>query len=1261
MGMFPLPILSLVKLCIISFALGVQGSGDFAVSPSPATLSVHSSPRNSWETIAPNTPAVPNGPFLHHSVKLSRPVAPLPKPTMGAEPSASPSTSTIISPPPSFKVVPLPSTEPSASPSTSAIISPPPSFKVVPLPSTEPSASPSTSATISPRPSFKVVPPPSAQPSSPPSATVLPPSSHKVVPPPSTLPGQVPPSVKPSPPQPAVTPPVSAPDVPAPIATPSLDMPKHSPAGLPVEPDIQPKGNANKSHNVEPVSPAPVATPPVNLPKISPESPPTEDGSFPPIIHQRDAKKGHAPEPALPAPAVPSTKLPNSSPIGQPTGHGSLPPNIHNRNATSPAPHASLPQISPVSEPTTHGSLPPKVHKRIPNGSHTPEPVSPESIAPPPRKVRYNPPIVHPVSPRLTPPILIAPATSPSSAFPANPPSVHPVIPVLSPSELPAPVISPSSTPSGIINWKKDGAPVAAPLHNSSKPLPALIHPPAQAPAAQGHHHKSNIVTSPAPASSDLVSPPTSINPVQAMPPSSPPTRGRRQYAPPPVNPATTFSFPTLPPASQVSHAPSPLFKFGPHPTKIPFLSPESPPQSASKRPKTSVLPKVQALPPPPPNEDCLSTVCTEPYTNSPPGAPCRCVWPMQVGLRLGVSLYTFFPLVSELASEISTGVLMKQSQVRIMGAKSADEQPEETDVLIDLVPLGESFDNTTAFFTSQRFWHKLVAIKASYFGDYEVLYVSYPGLPPSPPLPPSMSMIDGGPYSNGNNGRTIKPIGVDIPKRPHKNPLSGSVIAIISLSAFVAVLLCSAAAWVLLFKHRDHVSQTTSTPRTLPPSLSKTPGTAGSLTGGGPVSASSSFRSSLAAYKGSAKTFSMSDIERATNKFHTSRILGEGGFGLVYSGTLDDGTKVAVKVLKREDHHGDREFLAEVEMLSRLHHRNLVKLIGICTEETFRCLVYELIPNGSVDSHLHGVDRETSPIDWVTRMKIALGAARGLAYLHEDSSPHVIHRDFKSSNILLEDDFTPKVSDFGLARIATDEENRHISTRVMGTFGYVAPEYAMTGHLLVKSDVYSYGVVLLELLTGRKPVDMSQPPGQENLVAWARPLLTSREGLEAIIDPSLGPDVPFDSVAKVAAIASMCVQPEVSNRPFMGEVVQALKLVCNECDEAREAFSRSSSKDDLSVDLDMGVTIVSGQQPDNFQGQHFAATDMDREVDIERGLSASELFSSSARFGRQEPGSFRRHSYSGPLRTGRRRRLWHMFRRLSGGSVSEHGVMHRL
>lgn len=192
-----------------------------------------------------------------------------------------------------------------------------------------------------------------------------------------------------------------------------------------------------------------------------------------------------------------------------------------------------------------------------------------------------------------------------------------------------------------------------------------------------------------------------------------------------------------------------------------------------------------------------------------------------------------------------------------------------------------------------------------------------------------------------------------------------------------------------------------------------------------------------------------------------------------------------------------------------------------------------------------------------------------------------------------------------------------------------------MNGHLLVKSDVYSYGVVLLELLTGRKPIDMSQTPGQENLVAWSRQFLTSNKGLEAIIDPSIGLDAPFDSVAKVAAIASMCVEPEVSNRPFMSEVVQALKLVCSECEE-EEAKEDDGSRSYSQEHEDLSVV-------DN---------------DIENGLSASELFSSSARIGRMEYETFRRKSYSGPMGNGRSKQLWQIMRRLSGGSVSDHGTI---
>lgn len=550
------------------------------------------------------------------------------------------------------------------------------------------------------------------------------------------------------------------------------------------------------------------------------------------------------------------------------------------------------------------------------------------------------------------------------------------------------------------------------------------------------------------------------------------------------------------------------------------------------------------------------------------------------------------------------------------MGANSTTEDAEKTSVLIDLVPFGRSFDMNTALLIFERFWHKQVLINAMFFGDYDVLYVRYPGLPPSPPVAPGDVNVDGG-LENGENARKMKPLGVDVGKRKEK--LSGGIIAIVVLACVIALVISIGAAWLLLLKCRNRSSQPPPTP-TQPPS-----GTGPSNLGSGPSSTSASLTSSIAA--GSAKTFSLAEMERATDRFNESKVIGEGGFGRVYQGTLEDGTMVAVKVLKRHDHQGGREFLAEIEMLSRLHHRNLVKLIGICTEENARCLVYELISNGSVESHLHGLDKETSPLDWNARMKIALGAARGLAYLHEDSSPRVIHRDFKSSNILLEHDFTPKVSDFGLARTALDEGNEHISTRVMGTFGYVAPEYAMTGHLLVKSDVYSYGVVLLELLTGRKPVDMSQPPGQENLVSWASPLLTSMDGLDKMIDPALGASTSLDSVAKVAAIASMCVQPEVSHRPFMGEVVQALKLVCNESEEHR----RSCSQGELSA-KDSDIRVSMG-------------------LEDERVLSESDIFCTSETFARDdESSSFRRYSNSGPVTMDRSQKFWEKVRGFSSG-----------
>ncbi|CAB4272395.1 unnamed protein product [Prunus armeniaca] len=775
---------------------------------------------------------------------------------------------------------------------------------------------------------------------------------------------------------------------------------------------------------------------------------------------------------------------------------------------------------------------------------------------------------------------------------------------------------------------------IAAPPTSSEGPAKKWVHGPISSPSISHHkhHHKSKKFHSSAPERTYSRQGPA-VSPLQS---SFSSTSRWAAAAPSPTTLTSHYNMPVFPPT--VSPVGSSLKN-----TKAPPPSP------------------ILALPPPPPSEDCSSITCTEPLTYTPLGSSCGCVRPIQVQLQLGVAIYTFFPLVSELAEEIAASVALNHSQVRIMGADAVSQQLEKSAVLINLVPTGITFDGTTAFQIYEKFWRRQVSIKPSLFGDYEVFYVHYPGLPPSPPsASSSISTTDDGPYTGKeNNGRAIKPLGVDVPRRK-RDGLGKSMIAVIVVSSFTAFLLCVGVVWLLLLKCGPcHSRQLEKFPQTLTSSPTKLSGPPrsvmfGSMRGSG----STSLSSGTLNYTGSAKTFTLNDMERATNNFDASRILGEGGFGLVYSGILDDGREVAVKVLKREDHHGSREFLAEVEMLSRLHHRNLVKLIGICTEGHTRCLVYELVPNGSVESHLHGIDKETDPLDWDARIKIALGAARGLAYLHEDSNPRVIHRDFKASNILLEYDCTPKVSDFGLARAALEEGKRHISTHVMGTFGYLAPEYAMTGHLLVKSDVYSYGVVLLELLSGRKPVDLSQPPGQENLVAWARPLLTSKEGLEMIIDPALKPsDISWDSVTKVAAIASMCIQPEVSHRPFMGEVVQALKLVCNEFKETQEVgASTSCGQDDLFIHIDRGNLEVS----QSLQEQELPGFVAGHGTKIP---STSDLLSAPVglEVEGQEFGSFRRYSSSGPLRTGKRKQFWQRLRSLSRGSMSERGIPMKL
>ncbi|CAI0461142.1 unnamed protein product [Linum tenue] len=242
---------------------------------------------------------------------------------------------------------------------------------------------------------------------------------------------------------------------------------------------------------------------------------------------------------------------------------------------------------------------------------------------------------------------------------------------------------------------------------------------------------------------------------------------------------------------------------------------------------------------------------------------------------------------------------------------------------------------------------------------------------------------------------------------------------------------------------------------------------------------------------------------------------------------------------MDQEGKQGEEEFEVEVELLSRLHSPYLLALLGYCSDNNRKLLVYNFMANGGLQEHLYPLpDRK---LDWETRLRIALDAAKGLEYLHEHVSPPVIHRDFKSSNILLDKTFHAKVSDFGLAKLGPERAGGHVSTRVLGTQGYVAPEYALTGHLTTKSDVYSYGVVLLELLTGRVPVDMKRPPGEGVLVSWALPSLTDREKVIQIMDPALEGQYSMKEVVQVAAIAAMCVQPEADYRPLMADVVQSL------------------------------------------------------------------------------------------------------------------------
>ncbi|XP_021866835.2 probable serine/threonine-protein kinase PBL21 [Spinacia oleracea] len=310
-----------------------------------------------------------------------------------------------------------------------------------------------------------------------------------------------------------------------------------------------------------------------------------------------------------------------------------------------------------------------------------------------------------------------------------------------------------------------------------------------------------------------------------------------------------------------------------------------------------------------------------------------------------------------------------------------------------------------------------------------------------------------------------------------------------------------------------------------------------------------------------SAQSFTFQELAVATRNFKESNLIGEGGFGKVYKGRLDNGQIVATKKLNLEDSlQGNQEFIVEVLMLSLLHHTNLVTLIGYCAEGDQRLLVYEYMPKGSLADHLFECESDKYVLEWNTRVKVAAGAARGLQYLHCVAKPPVIYRDLKSANILLDNEFNPKLSDFGLAKLGPVDDNSHVSTRVMGTYGYCAPEYAMTGKLTVKSDIFSFGVVLLEIVTGKKAFDVSKGQGHQSLAVWSRPYLKDRRKYTELVDSRLRGKFPTRSARHLIAVTSMCLNDEPHRRPSINDIVVALDYLANECVSPQTASSTAKS-----------------------------------------------------------------------------------------------------
>ncbi|GLJ22403.1 hypothetical protein SUGI_0421730 [Cryptomeria japonica] len=283
---------------------------------------------------------------------------------------------------------------------------------------------------------------------------------------------------------------------------------------------------------------------------------------------------------------------------------------------------------------------------------------------------------------------------------------------------------------------------------------------------------------------------------------------------------------------------------------------------------------------------------------------------------------------------------------------------------------------------------------------------------------------------------------------------------------------------------------------------------------------------------------FSLEELAEATGNFHDNNKLGEGGFGAVYKGRTKDGKQIAVKKLSAKSNQGKVEFMNEVKLVANVQHRNLVKLVGCCAEGDERLIVYEYFPNKSLDTFLFDPEKRRQ-LDWEKRYNIIIGIARGLLYLHEDSQMRIIHRDIKANNILLDDKLNPKIADFGLAKFFAEDES-HIQTRVAGTYGYMAPEYAMRGQLSVKADVYSFGVLLLEIVCGRKNTENHLSQGMQYLLEWAWRLYKGGN-IMSIVDSTVSERCPEEQALRCIHVGFVCVQADAALRPPISNVMMMI------------------------------------------------------------------------------------------------------------------------